>query len=254
MTTRVLLDDYDRVNWIDLVDWLVNVLKVFRQDDPWEMEDNARVVVEEELLVQDDHYSMSWHLINRSTFDDEKIRDHVEQEKLGLSRPRAFSRLRHFARRFWNLCDSESFVDQIWQLTKLVHVLHLDLISSLVLLEWKHQDIVFFRMNVLIDVIDRWKMLFDFVELFSVDHRNYVVHLMNLVLHLDDGNCQVRCWRWEMSEQVKRLKEGKKRKCQVFWLILSLSNEVIDEEINTIHSLFFFRTIRIDFQFFNCID
>jgi len=53
-------------------------------------------------------------------------------------------------------------------------------------------------MNVLIDVIDMLKMSFDYVELFVVDHRNYVVHLMNHVLHY----CNFHYYYLEVGEQV----------------------------------------------------
>ena len=68
-------------------------------------------------------------------------------------------------------------------LTKLEHVLHSDQVALPILHVWKHLDIEFFQMNVPIDEVDKSKKSFDFVELFSVDHLNSVVPLMNRVLH-----------------------------------------------------------------------
>jgi hypothetical protein len=104
-------------------------------------------------------------------------------------------------------------------------------------------------MNVLIDVIDMLKMSFDYVELFLDVHLNYVVHLMNHVLHhyliiyyYYYCNFHYYLLILEMIEQVMMMMILNKNVLIQFFFFLLLFfcvNEVINEQINNIFPLFF---------------
>jgi hypothetical protein len=114
-------------------------------------------------------------------------------------------------------------------------------------------------MNVLIDVIDMLKMLFDFVGLSVVVHHNYAVHLMNHVLHhwLIIYYCYFLMINLEEVKQMVGIrfqvlnKKKNDKLIQFFCFIYDILSSIVNEVIDKTFTLFFlfFRTIEID-----CID